>query len=84
MASNVSWINVDVTTLTGETATEYKAMQAAKAAFEQSMIADARNGGMLQPSDTLRFGYQYGKLSVAVVPLAAGNEPKSWAAMLRR
>lgn len=84
MASNVSWINVDVATLGADSAAAFKAMGEAKTAFENTLIAEARKGGMLQASETLKFGYNYGKLSVAVVPLAAGNEPKSWAAMLRR
>lgn len=40
-----------------------------KKAFEDAFIAVARKSGELKPDETLQFGYNFGKLAVAKVPM---------------
>jgi hypothetical protein len=81
MATNEAkpdWKEVDTDGL-NKLAPEYKALVAArkahqekKAEFEAGFIAAARLAKKINANETLLFSYNFGKLSVAVVP----NEPK--------
>ncbi len=68
----LNFFNVDETTLKGETLKRLgvlrkcqKATAEARVAFEESFIADTRKDEMIEASESLAFGYKFGKLAVA-------------------
>lgn len=71
--SELKWTTVDVSKLDGELQTAYVGMKAlyrqyaaAKAEFESAM--QAAYGDKLPADKELKFGYNFGKLSIAVGP----------------
>ena len=82
------WFGVDETSLKGETLKRLgalrkaqKAATEAKAAFEESFIADTRKADLIKPEESLAFGYRFGKLAVAKTTAgerksAASTKPK--------
>lgn len=78
----LSWLDVDPATVKNNKAYDaYKAAQkeayAKREVFETAFIEAARKAKHLDDSQTLRFSYRFGKLSVAVdakdAPKAAGG-----------
>lgn len=71
---NLSWQEVDeATSVTGDIKTAYDAYKAAQKVagdkrreFEEAFIAEARKKKAIDDGQTLRFGYRFGKLAVAV------------------
>jgi hypothetical protein len=84
----LSWFSVDETSLKGETMKRLgalrkaqKAATEAKAAFEESFIADTRKADLIKPEESLSFGYKWGRLAVAKTTAgerksAASTKPK--------
>jgi hypothetical protein len=54
----------------------YREAKALRRAFENAVIADARAAKSIEPTETLKFSYNFGKLGIAVAPLA-GEKPKA-------
>jgi hypothetical protein len=87
-SKELSWFAVDETSLKGETMKRLgalrkaqKAATEAKAAFEESFIADTRKADLIKPEESLAFGYRFGKLAVAKTTAgdrktAASTKPK--------
>lgn len=78
MASDLAWKVVDVATLSADAQQQFAAMKeayraytAAKALFEDGM--QERFGAALPEHLELKFGYNFGKLSVAVGPKREGK-----------
>ena len=71
---NLSWQEVDeATSVTGDIKVAYDAYKAAqkvagdkRRGFEEAFIAEARKKKVIDDAQTLRFGYRFGKLAVAV------------------
>ena len=70
----LNFFNVDESTLKGETLKRLVALRKSqkataelRAAFEESFIADTRKDEMIEASESLAFGYKWGKLSVAKI-----------------
>lgn len=90
--TDADWLTIDATTLSPELAeayaqykASYKLMKEARQAFEQSMA----DGAGLAEGKRLIFGYNFGKLSIAVVeddrkPAKAKNQTLSLSAFLER
>ena len=84
----LNFFTVDETSLKGETMKRLgalrkaqKAATEAKAAFEESFIADTRKADLIKPEESLAFGYRFGKLAVAKTTAgdrktAASTKPK--------
>lgn len=71
--SELKWITVDVSKISGELQAAYAGMKAlyrqyaaAKAEFESAM--QAAYGDKLPADKELKFGYNFGKLSIAIGP----------------
>ena len=87
-SKELSWFAVDETSLKGETLKRLgalrkaqKAATEAKAAFEESFIADTRKADLIKPEESMAFGYRFGKLAVAKVEagdkkVKASTKPK--------
>jgi hypothetical protein len=92
--TDAEWIVIDPTTLSQgcEAAYQsykamYKAMKEQRAAFEQLMNEEAQSEMQVPKGKRLVFGYNFGKLSVAVVdderkPAAKANAPQSLSSYL--
>jgi hypothetical protein len=82
---NLSWQEVDeATSVTGDIKTAYDAYKAAQKVagdkrreFEEAFIAQARKKKAIDEGQTLRFGYRFGKLAVAV---DVADKPKTTSA----
>lgn len=80
--SNSDWTNVDVGTLSEDCQGLYRGMKeayrayaAAKAQFEDEMQLEFCD--QILAGTELKFGYKFGKLSVAVGPAREGRERKA-------
>ena len=84
-AAKADWIQIDESKLTPEQAKLYaakrtadKAAQAARETFEKAVVASVKP----RSGKVLRFGYRFGKLSVAWVEEEAGSKPSKGAVAL--
>lgn len=82
MSSELKWTTVDVSKLGGELQMQYNGMKAlyrqyaaAKAEFESAM--QAAFGDKLPGGKELKFGYNFGKLSIAVGPARERKQRKT-------
>lgn len=78
---NLTWQDVDVDTIKGDVKAKreayqesYKASQAKRLEFEAAFIAAAKKAKQIKDDETIRFGYSFGKLRVAV---DKADEPKA-------
>ena len=79
---NLNWQEVDeAASVTGDIKIAYDAYKAAQKVavdkrreFEEVFIAEARKKKVIDDAQTLRFGYRFGKLAVAV---DAADKPKT-------
>ena len=79
---NLSWQEVDeATSVTEDIKTAYDTYKAAQKVagdkrreFEEAFIAEARKKKIIEDGQTLRFGYRFGKVPVA---LDAADKPKT-------
>ena len=84
--TKLNWINVNVDALGTNLKRKYSALkeaqQKAKAAredFELSFIAESKKAGKVEEGEALKFGYNFGRLAVAIVDeseVKAKKEPK--------
>lgn len=84
-AAKADWIQIDESKLTPEQAKLYaakrtadKAAQAARETFEKAVVASVKP----RAGKVLRFGYRFGKLSVAWVDEETGSKPSKGAVSL--
>lgn len=77
--TDLVWTNIDASTLSPSASKAYLAYKDAyklasdrRKAFEAQVISDHT----LPPATTLKFGYRFGKLSVAVAPADAPAKPE--------
>ena len=88
--NKLNWINVNVDALGTALRRKYQslkeAQQKAKAAredFETAFLVESKKAGKLEEGEALKFGYNFGRLAVAIVdetetkPAKKNNEP-SW------
>jgi hypothetical protein len=84
----LNWFGVDETTLKGEVVKKLvalrkaqKASTEAKVAFEEEFIKATRVAELIKPTESLAFGYRFGKLAVAKTTdgdrkVSASSKPK--------
>lgn len=74
MTKDLNWVAVDIDALSPNAAAAYKkykvantAKMSAQAELERVLTANARKEGVIKPTESLAFGYRFGKLAVAKV-----------------
>lgn len=80
---DLQWADLDMEAVKGPTLKLLKEAQAANEiarkkfrAFEDALIADARKAKALDDEHTLKFGYRFGKIAVAITEAEKGAPKK--------
>jgi len=74
MTKELAWVPVDIDALSPNAAAAYKKYKAANTAkmsaqgeLERVLTANARKEGVIKPTESLAFGYRFGRLAVAKI-----------------